>query len=65
MPLISIADDFGDIVHGLFLDPEQNNGKVVQAFSDMVKFDDIVKQFSEGTFLPFLVTICSFNGLRY
>ena len=26
---IGVADDFGDIVHGVFLDPENFNGKMV------------------------------------
>ena len=54
MPFVSIADDFGDIVHGIFLDPEKWDGKVVHAVSQVMSYSELVETFQEGTFyLPF------------
>lgn len=48
VPFISIADDYGDIVHGIFLEPETWNGKLVQGVSDIESFDDVVASFEHG-----------------
>jgi hypothetical protein len=48
VPFISIADDYGDIVHGVFLDPQKWNGKLVQGTSDIRDFDSLVKAFEKG-----------------
>ncbi|CAO2651410.1 Nn.00g039800.m01.CDS01 [Neocucurbitaria sp. VM-36] len=49
VPFISIGDDFGDIVHGIFLAPEKWNGKLVQGVSDIESFDDVTAAFERAT----------------
>ncbi|KAF2629474.1 NAD(P)-binding protein [Macroventuria anomochaeta] len=49
VPFIAIADDFGDIVHGTFLDPENWNGKLVQGVSDIKSFEQAVQSFERAT----------------
>ncbi|KAK7181672.1 hypothetical protein DPSP01_013199 [Paraphaeosphaeria sporulosa] len=49
VPFISIDDDYGDIVHGILLDPERWNGKLVQAVSDIRSFDGMVQAFETAT----------------
>lgn len=48
VPWISIQDDFGDVVHGIFLTPLRWNKRTVQAASDIVSFNDIVTTFIGG-----------------
>jgi hypothetical protein len=48
VPFIAIADDFGDIVHGIFLDPESWNQKLVQGVSDIKSFKDVISDFERG-----------------
>ncbi|GFF22618.1 hypothetical protein IFM61606_08567 [Aspergillus udagawae] len=45
VPFISMTDDFGDIVQGMFLDPAQWNGRVVHGCSDICSFEDLVSTF--------------------
>ncbi|RGP73391.1 family 1 [Fusarium longipes] len=33
IPFIAIGDDYGDLVHGIFLDPKKYNGQLVQGIS--------------------------------
>jgi hypothetical protein len=49
VPFISVADDLGDIVHGMFLDPALCNGSVVHGCSDICSFDDITSAFEKVT----------------
>ncbi|KAF2686323.1 NAD(P)-binding protein [Lentithecium fluviatile CBS 122367] len=49
VPFISIADDYGDIVHGVFLNLEKWNGKLVQGVSDIRDFNSLVKAFQTVT----------------
>ncbi|KAF3893335.1 putative NmrA family transcriptional regulator [Trichophyton interdigitale] len=49
VPFLSITDDYGDIVQGIFLDPVRWNGHVVQAMSDMLGFDELVANFADLT----------------
>ena len=49
VPFISVADDLGDIVHGMFLDPVRWNGSVVHGCSDICSFDDIASVFGKVT----------------
>ncbi|KAF2821447.1 NAD(P)-binding protein [Ophiobolus disseminans] len=49
VPFISIGDDFGDIVHGVFLEPEKWDGRLVQAVSDIKSFDKVVASFEQAT----------------
>jgi hypothetical protein len=48
VPFIAIGDDFGDIVHGVFLEPEKLTGKLVQGVSDIESFDEVVAAFERG-----------------
>ena len=50
VPFIAMGDDFGDIVHGIFLAPEKWNGKLVQCVSDIESFDDIAASFERGAY---------------
>jgi hypothetical protein len=49
VPWLSISDDFGDIVHGVFLDPSRWNGHFVHGVSDIRSFGEIVEDFSKAT----------------
>src|SRR5690348_1298349 len=48
VPFIAIGRDFGDIVHGIFLNPEKYNGVLVQGVSQLLSLEDTVKAFAEG-----------------
>ncbi|KAK2810508.1 hypothetical protein FQN50_002997 [Emmonsiellopsis sp. PD_5] len=48
VPWLSITDDFGDIIQGLFLEPEKWNGSVIHGLSDIHSFDEVVGGFQEG-----------------
>jgi hypothetical protein len=48
VPWISISDDYGDIVQGIFLDPSRWNGHVVHGCSDIRSFDKVVSDFEKG-----------------
>ncbi|KAF2027972.1 NAD(P)-binding protein [Setomelanomma holmii] len=47
--LISIAEDYGDIVHGIFLEPEKWDGKLVQGVSDIKSFNEVIAAFERAT----------------
>ncbi|RHZ66405.1 hypothetical protein CDV55_103991 [Aspergillus turcosus] len=49
VPWISVEDDFGDLVHGIFLNPLRWNKRTVQAAADIVSFSDIVAAFVSVT----------------
>ncbi|CAG7965677.1 unnamed protein product [Penicillium olsonii] len=49
VPWIDIEDDFGDIIHGLFLDPTSYHGQTVQCFSDTITFEKLTETFAEVT----------------
>lgn len=49
VPFIGISDDFGDIVHGVFLGPEKYNGQLLQAASFCATLDDMVAEFETVT----------------
>ncbi|EQL00659.1 NmrA family protein [Ophiocordyceps sinensis CO18] len=49
VPFLSIGDDYGDIVHGIFLDPASYNGHVVHGASHLLSFDQLVADFEEVT----------------
>ncbi|OQE41399.1 hypothetical protein PENCOP_c005G00817 [Penicillium coprophilum] len=46
VPWISIGDDFGDLVHGIFLDPIRWNYRPVQAVADPMSFGEMTRIFS-------------------
>ncbi|CAG8118819.1 unnamed protein product [Penicillium salamii] len=49
VPWLSISDDFGDIVHGIYLDPVRWNGKFVHGISDIRTFENIMMDFNHAT----------------
>lgn len=48
VPWISVADDLGDIVHGIFLNPRRWNGRLVQGTGAISSFADLVSKFVHG-----------------
>jgi hypothetical protein len=50
VPFVSIGEDYGDIVHGIFLDPERWNDHLVQGVSNICGFDKMVADFEKGAF---------------
>ncbi|KAH7125622.1 hypothetical protein B0J11DRAFT_310636 [Dendryphion nanum] len=49
VPFIAISDDYGDIVHGVFLAPEKWNGKLIQGVSDIQSLDKATGGFEQVT----------------
>ncbi|KKK13825.1 hypothetical protein ARAM_001596 [Aspergillus rambellii] len=49
VPWICVDEDFGDLVHGIFLNPLRWNRRTVQAVGDIVSFEDIVNTFIRVT----------------
>ncbi|KAF7549588.1 hypothetical protein G7046_g8289 [Stylonectria norvegica] len=49
MPFVSIIDDYGDIVHGVFLAPEQYNGRLIQGISTSSTPEALVSAFEKVT----------------
>ncbi|PKS05823.1 hypothetical protein jhhlp_007652 [Lomentospora prolificans] len=47
VPYIAIRADYGDLVHGVLLDPAKYNGQFIQGFSQSIKSDAAVKAFEE------------------
>ncbi|PTU24777.1 hypothetical protein P175DRAFT_0538879 [Aspergillus ochraceoroseus IBT 24754] len=59
VPWISVSDDYGDLVHGVFLNPLRWNLRVIQAVGDPMSFGELVQTFSKVTgklarFIPYL-----------
>lgn len=52
VPWINMSDDFGDLVHGIFLDPTRWNHRPVQAAGDPMSFGEMTRIFSLGMFSP-------------
>jgi hypothetical protein len=48
VPFIAMKRDFGDIVHGVMLEPEMWDGKMVQAVSHISSLDKMVADFEKG-----------------
>ncbi|PLB43607.1 NmrA-like family protein [Aspergillus steynii IBT 23096] len=46
---VSVTHDFGDIVHGVLLQPEEWNGKSIPATSDVLSFEDVTAAFEDAT----------------
>jgi hypothetical protein len=52
MPWLSLEDDFGDIVHGIFLDPARYDRHKVQAISQVLRIEDMATELTEGESQP-------------
>lgn len=48
IPFIAIGDDYGDLVHGVFLDPKRYNRKFIQGMSQSVTPTQLVETFEKG-----------------
>lgn len=48
VPWLDVADDYGDMVHGIFLDPEKWKGRKVQGVSDVTTWREMVQEFQNG-----------------
>lgn len=51
VPFVAVGNDYGDIVHGILLEPERWNGKLVQAVSDVRSFDEMTQAFEVGMYM--------------
>ncbi|KAL2359700.1 hypothetical protein RJZ56_007445 [Blastomyces dermatitidis] len=49
VPWLSMTDDYGDIIHGLFLEPEKWDDHVIHGVSDIRSFDELVGAFQQVT----------------
>ena len=47
-PFIAMSEDFGDIVHGIFLELERWNKQLVQAVGDIRSLDQLIADYEEG-----------------
>lgn len=48
MPWLSVENDLGDIVHGIFLDPMRYDKVLVQATSQQITMPGLAKSYMEG-----------------
>lgn len=48
MPWLSVEDDLGDIVHGIFLDPATYDKVLVQAISQQITMPDLADSYTKG-----------------
>lgn len=48
IPFIGIGDDYGDIVHGVLLSPEEYNGQLVQGVSVAATAHELTAEFEKG-----------------
>ncbi|KAM0397918.1 NmrA-like protein family domain-containing protein 1 [Fusarium culmorum] len=49
IPFIAMDDDYGDLVHGIFLDPKKYNGRLVQGVSASEAPEKLVSEFEKVT----------------
>ncbi|KAJ5192827.1 hypothetical protein N7449_008969 [Penicillium cf. viridicatum] len=49
VPWICIDEDFGDLVHGIFLNPVRWNKRTVQAVGDILSYGNLTSTFAEVT----------------
>ncbi|KAJ5942046.1 hypothetical protein N7516_002214 [Penicillium verrucosum] len=66
VPFLSISEDYGDIIHGVFLDPTRWNGRVLHGASEILGFDGVTANFEAVTrkrsrFVPILPTWEAFD----
>lgn len=48
VPFLAVADDYGDFVHGVFLDPERWNRKYLHGVSNSSSFSGMTATFQAG-----------------
>ncbi|KAK7397518.1 hypothetical protein QQX98_013113 [Neonectria punicea] len=49
IPFVSIIEDYGDLVHGVFLAPKKYNGRLVQGISSSATAEQFVSDFQKVT----------------
>ncbi|KAJ5751594.1 hypothetical protein N7520_008511 [Penicillium odoratum] len=49
VPWICVDEDFGDLVHGIFLNPTRWNKRTVQAVGDILSYGDLTTTFADVT----------------
>lgn len=49
VPWLAVADDYGDMVHGVFLDPQRWNGQYLDGVSESAGFADLTSAFQKVT----------------
>ncbi|KAJ5480651.1 hypothetical protein N7530_006160 [Penicillium desertorum] len=59
VPFLSVVDDFGDIIQGIFLNPIRWNRRVVQCAGELMSWADMVQSFAVATgrkarFIPYI-----------
>lgn len=52
VPWLAVADDYGDFVHGVFLDPERWNGRYIHGVSESASFAGLTAKFQKREYLP-------------
>ncbi|KAJ5746497.1 hypothetical protein N7520_011679 [Penicillium odoratum] len=52
VPFLSVVEDWGDVVQGIFLDPTRWNGHFVHGISTICSFDQLVQDFQQATGHP-------------
>ncbi|KAJ6083429.1 hypothetical protein N7467_007564 [Penicillium canescens] len=67
IPFLSVADDFGDIVHGILISPSEYHLQVVQAMSEITNYQKMTEAFAQVTgkktrFQPVLPTWKAFDA---
>jgi len=56
VPWICMEEDFGDLVHGIFLNPLRWNRRTVQAVGDIQSWAEIVDTFVRGMQMTLMIT---------
>ena len=59
IPFIAIGEDYGDLVHGILLDPKKYNGRLVQGISASATAEKLVSDFEKGMLLDHSTFKCS------
>ncbi|WAO92333.1 NmrA domain-containing protein [Fusarium falciforme] len=52
VPWLAVADDYGDFVHGVFLDPERWNRQYIHGVSESASFAELTAKFQKLTGKP-------------
>ncbi|KAJ3550029.1 hypothetical protein NM208_g204 [Fusarium decemcellulare] len=52
VPWLAVADDYGDFVHGVFLDPEKWNRQYIHGVSESASFSELTAKFQKITGKP-------------
>lgn len=47
-PMIGIEADYGDLVHGVLLEPAKYNGRLIQGISESRSAEAVAKDFEDG-----------------